>query len=35
VKQTDLTQLAFKKQTDPKGGSTPGKMIAWDNPEKF
>jgi len=33
MKQTDTTQLAFKKQTDPKGLLNPGKMIAWDNPD--
>jgi hypothetical protein len=33
MKQTDRTQLAFKKQTDPKGLLNPGKMIAWDNPD--
>ena len=33
MKQTDMTQLAFKKETDPKGLLNPGKMIAWDNPD--
>ena len=26
-------QLAFKKETDPKGLLNPGKMIAWENPD--
>jgi hypothetical protein len=29
---TDATQLAFKRQADPKGILNPGKMIAWDAP---
>lgn len=29
---TDATQLAFKRQADPKGILNPGKMIAWDDP---
>ncbi|MCM2290972.1 FAD-binding oxidoreductase [Allorhizobium sp. BGMRC 0089] len=33
MKQTDEVQLAFKKETDPKGLLNPGKMIAWDNPD--
>jgi FAD/FMN-containing dehydrogenase len=33
MKQTDVVQLAFKKETDPKGLLNPGKMIAWDNPD--
>jgi FAD/FMN-containing dehydrogenase len=33
MKQTDQVQLAFKKETDPKGLLNPGKMIAWDNPD--
>lgn len=33
MKQTDETQLAFKKETDPQGLLNPGKMIAWDNPD--
>lgn len=33
MKQTDAVQLAFKKETDPKGLLNPGKMIAWDNPD--
>lgn len=33
MKQTDTVQLAFKKETDPKGLLNPGKMIAWDNPD--
>ena len=33
MKQTDEVQLAFKKETDPKGLLNPGKMIAWENPD--
>jgi FAD/FMN-containing dehydrogenase len=33
MKRTDMAQLDFKRQTDPKGLLNPGKMIAWDNPE--
>jgi FAD/FMN-containing dehydrogenase len=33
MKQTDKIQLAFKRETDPKGLLNPGKMIAWENPE--
>ncbi|WP_237151752.1 FAD-binding oxidoreductase [Oryzibacter oryziterrae] len=33
MKQTDQVQLAFKRETDPKGLLNPGKMIAWDNPD--
>ena len=33
MKQTDETQLAFKRRADPKGLLNPGKMIAWDHPE--
>lgn len=33
MKQTDAVQLAFKKETDPKGLLNPGKMIAWENPD--
>lgn len=33
MKQTDQVQLAFKKETDPKGLLNPGKMIAWENPD--
>ena len=33
MKQTDETQLAFKREADPKGLLNPGKMIAWDNPD--
>ena len=32
MKQTDAVQLAFKRETDPKGLLNPGKMIAWDDP---
>ena len=30
---SDPTQLAFKREADPKGLLNPGKMIAWDDPE--
>ncbi len=33
MKQTDLAQLAFKREADPKGLLNPGKMIAWDDPD--
>jgi hypothetical protein len=33
MKQTDAVQLAFKRETDPKGLLNPGKMIAWDDPK--
>ncbi|MFP5077741.1 FAD-binding oxidoreductase [Rhizobium sp. YIM 134829] len=33
MKRTDLVQLAFKRETDPKGLLNPGKMIAWENPD--
>jgi FAD/FMN-containing dehydrogenase len=32
MKQTDEAQLAFKRESDPRGLLNPGKMIAWDNP---
>jgi FAD/FMN-containing dehydrogenase len=32
MKQVDRTQLAFKREADPKGLMNPGKMIAWDDP---
>ena len=32
MKQTDLLQLAFKREADPQGLLNPGKMIAWDDP---
>ena len=32
MKQTDATQLAFKRETDPQGLLNPGKMIAWEDP---
>ena len=32
MKQTDQTQLAFKKDADPQGLLNPGKMIAWEDP---
>lgn len=31
---TDKRQLDFKRQADPKGLLNPGKMIAWDDPER-
>ena len=33
MKQTDAIQLAFKRETDPRGLLNPGKMIAWENPD--
>ena len=33
MKQTDATQLAFKRETDPLGLLNPGKMIAWEDPD--
>lgn len=33
MKEPDLAQLAFKRETDPKGLLNPGKMIAWDDPD--
>ena len=33
MKKTNATQLAFKKQADPKGLLNPGKMIAWSDPD--
>ena len=30
---TDDTQLQFKREADPKGLLSPGKMIAWDRPD--
>ena len=32
MKRTDEVQLAFKRETDPRGLLNPGKMIAWDDP---
>ncbi|WP_027134952.1 FAD-binding oxidoreductase [Geminicoccus roseus] len=32
MKRVDPVQLAFKRETDPKGLLNPGKMIGWDNP---
>ncbi|MDB5586066.1 MAG: FAD-linked oxidase [Devosia sp.] len=33
MKKTDLKQLDFKREADPKGMLNPGKMIAWENPD--
>lgn len=33
MKKTNPTQLAFKKESDPKGLMNPGKMIAWSDPD--
>jgi FAD/FMN-containing dehydrogenase len=33
MKRSDLGQLAFKRDVDPKGLLNPGKMIAWDDPD--
>ena len=33
MKRTNPDQLAFKKETDPKGLMNPGKMIAWVDPD--
>ena len=33
MKKTNPTQLAFKRQADPKGLLNPGKMIAWTDPD--
>jgi FAD/FMN-containing dehydrogenase len=32
MKQTDVVQLAFKREADPLGLLNPGKMIAWEDP---
>jgi FAD/FMN-containing dehydrogenase len=32
MKQTDSIQLAFKRETDPRGLLNPGKMIAFEDP---
>jgi FAD/FMN-containing dehydrogenase len=32
MKQTNETQLSFKREADPKGLLNPGKMIAWEDP---
>jgi FAD/FMN-containing dehydrogenase len=32
MKRSDLAQLAFKREADPKGLLNPGKMIAWEDP---
>ncbi len=31
MKQVNHTQLAFKREVDPKGLLNPGKMLAWEN----
>ncbi|MDF0595183.1 FAD-binding oxidoreductase [Psychromarinibacter halotolerans] len=33
MKAPDLDQLAFKRETDPRGLLNPGKMIAWEDPD--
>ncbi|MEM8951226.1 MAG: FAD-binding oxidoreductase [Pseudomonadota bacterium] len=33
MKAIDKTQLAFKREADPKGLLNPGKMLAWDSPD--
>jgi FAD/FMN-containing dehydrogenase len=33
MKQTDETQLTFKREADPQGLLNPGKMIAWEDPD--
>ena len=33
MKRSDLGQLAFKREVDPRGLLNPGKMIAWDKPD--
>lgn len=33
MKKTNPTQLAFKREVDPKGLMNPGKMIAWSQPD--
>jgi FAD/FMN-containing dehydrogenase len=33
MKRVDAAQLAFKRETDPKGLLNPGKMAAWDDPD--
>ena len=32
MKQTDATQLTFKRETDPQGLLNPARMIAWEDP---
>jgi FAD/FMN-containing dehydrogenase len=32
MKQTNETQLSFKREADPRGLLNPGKMIAWEDP---
>jgi FAD/FMN-containing dehydrogenase len=33
MKEVDLDQLVFKRETDPLGLLNPGKMLAWENPD--
>lgn len=33
MKASDPVQVAFKRETDPKGLLNPGKMLAWNNPD--
>ena len=33
MKRVDAGQLAFKRETDPKGLLNPGKMLAWEHPD--
>lgn len=33
MKAIDRTQLAFKRDADPKGLMNPGKMLAWNDPD--
>ena len=33
MKRTDVNQLQFKREADPKGILNPGKMVAWENPD--
>lgn len=32
MKEVDLVQLDFKRESDPKGLLNPGKMLAWEDP---
>jgi hypothetical protein len=33
MKRIDPLQLAFKRETDPRGLLNPGKMLAWEQPD--